>query len=194
MKTYCILLLCFLSVGLLSANPTIVPNDNLDNKLYNTIRNDWQSPTMDNIMKATEHGSGLGGLALGNLAVFYFGGEKERQTAKLATTSWAGAATTTLLLKAIINRERPENHNHSRWNSSFPSGHTANWFALATVYSAKYPNLTIPLYGSGILVGISRIYLGEHYPSDVLAGAVLGVGFGYLTLKLEKQLKKIPFF
>jgi undecaprenyl-diphosphatase len=148
---------------------------------------------MDNIMKVTEYGSSPTGLALGNLSVFYFGGEKEHKNAKLAITSWAGAFATTALLKGIVNRERPEHQHSSRWDSSFPSGHTSSWFALATVYSAKYPRYAIPLYGAGVLVGLSRIYLGEHYPSDVLVGAVVGIGVGYLTLKLEKQLQKIPF-
>ena len=144
-------------------------------------------------MKVTEYASSPTGLALGNLSVFYFGEGKEHKVAKLAVTSWAGTFVTTLLIKGIVNRQRPEGQLESRWNSSFPSGHTSSWFALATVYSVKYPKYAIPLYGAGVLVGLSRIYLGQHYPSDILAGAVIGIGVGYLTLKLEKQLQKIPF-
>jgi membrane-associated phospholipid phosphatase len=149
---------------------------------------------MDNIMKGVEYGSSPIALAGGNLAVLYFGGEKEDKAAKIALTSSAGASITTILLKTVFNRERPENQDVPRYSSSFPSGHTASWFALATVYSAKYHKYAIPLYSAGVLVGLSRIYLGEHHPSDVLAGAVLGIGIGYLTLKLEKQLNKLPFF
>ena len=145
-------------------------------------------------MKVTEYGSSGTALALGNLSVFYFGGEKEHEVGKLAVTSWVGAAATGIILKSIFNRERPDNQTSPRWNSSFPSGHTLSYFSLATVYSAKYPKYAIPLYGFGVMVGLSRVYLGEHYPSDVLAGAALGIGIGYLTLKLEKQLKKLPFF
>lgn len=145
-------------------------------------------------MKVTEYASSPTGLALGNLTVFYFGGEKEHEVGKLAVTSWVGAAATGIILKSIFNRERPDNQTSLRWNSSFPSGHTLSYFSLATVYSAKYPKYAIPLYGFGVIVGLSRVYLGEHYPSDVLAGAVLGIGIGCLTLKLEKQLKKLPFF
>lgn len=166
---------------------------NLDQSIYQMISQDWQSPTMDKIMKAPEYLSNPLVLAGGNLAIFYFGGERESHTAKLAVTSWAGTALTTFMLKSAFNRERPE-RDSPRYNSSFPSGHTANWFSLATVYSAKYPKYAIPLYTAGLLVGLSRIYQGEHYPSDVLAGAAIGIGFGYLTLKLEKQLKKLPFF
>jgi undecaprenyl-diphosphatase len=61
---------------------------------------------------------------------------------------------------------------------------------MAVVYADKYPKLTIPLYSFGILVGLSRIYQGQHYPSDVLAGAILGWASGFLTLKLEKKLNR----
>ncbi|MCX8015675.1 MAG: phosphatase PAP2 family protein [candidate division WOR-3 bacterium] len=191
MKIKHILGLFFLYCVLSWLNPVTA---NIDQSIYHTIHHDWQSNTMDKIMQTTEHLSGATALSLANLSVVYFGGERECQNAKLAITAWTGAFTTTLLLKGIINRERPEGQQTSRWNSSFPSGHTANYFSLATVYSAKYPKLAIPLYGFGVLVGLSRIYLGEHYPSDVLAGAAIGIGFGYLTLKLEKQISKLPFF
>ncbi len=145
-------------------------------------------------MKTIEYGSNPSAYALGNLAVFYFGGEKERRVTKLAVSSWLGAFAVTTLTKGIVNRERPEHQVVSRWDSSFPSGHTSSYFAFATVYSAKYPKWAIPLYSYGVLIGLSRVYLGEHYPSDVLAGAVIGIGIGYLTLKLEKQLQKLSFF
>lgn len=179
------------SVLIISFCLTTVDADNIDQSLYNTIRNNWQSRTMDNLMIGVEYISSPVGLALGNLAVFYFGNEKEHNVARLAITSWAGASATGIILKGIFNRQRPENQQTSRWNSSFPSGHTLSYFSLATVYSAKYHKLAIPLYGFGVMVGLSRIYLGEHYPSDVLAGAVLGVGIGYLTLKLEKNFQKL---
>lgn len=57
---------------------------------------------------------------------------------------------------------------------SFPSGHTAAAFLMATILSGMIPVLTIPLFIWATLVGISRIYLGVHYPTDVMMGMVLG--------------------
>jgi membrane-associated phospholipid phosphatase len=59
--------------------------------------------------------------------------------------------------------------------ASFPSGHTTTAFALATVLSLWYPGGRWVWGGFAVLVGWSRIALGSHFPSDVLAGAVLGV-------------------
>ena len=63
---------------------------------------------------------------------------------------------------------------------SFPSGHTTASFALAVSLSLYFPGLSIIFIFLAILVGLSRIYLGVHYPSDVFIGAVIGILFSYL--------------
>lgn len=65
-------------------------------------------------------------------------------------------------------------------SSSFPSNHAANAFALATLFRAFYPKMTIVFYALAAVVGFSRIYLGDHYLLDVLAGALLGTALGLL--------------
>lgn len=57
---------------------------------------------------------------------------------------------------------------------SFPSGHTLHAVAFALLLSAAYPAWAAPLWGFAALVSLSRVVLGLHYPSDVLAGAALG--------------------
>ena len=65
---------------------------------------------------------------------------------------------------------------------SFPSGHTAGAFLMATVASSFLPVLSIPAFIIAALVGLSRIYNGVHYPGDVLAGMCLGFFSARLSL------------
>ena len=66
---------------------------------------------------------------------------------------------------------------------SFPSGHTAGAFIMATLLSAFYSIVCIPAYFLAGLVGFSRIYNGVHYTSDVLAGMVLGISCAKIGLR-----------
>jgi undecaprenyl-diphosphatase len=67
---------------------------------------------------------------------------------------------------------------------SFPSGHTAGAFLAAVQVSSLVPATAAPLFVTAALVGLSRIYNGVHYPSDVAAGALLGAASGLLGLAL----------
>ena len=65
---------------------------------------------------------------------------------------------------------------------SFPSGHTSSSFAAATAIYAMNRKWGIVAYVFAVLMGISRLYLGVHFPTDVLAGAVIGFVMARLTL------------
>jgi membrane-associated phospholipid phosphatase len=99
-------------------------------------------------------------------------------------------------LKYSFQRERPFNANPhivaagSGGSPSFPSGHTSAAFASATSLTIAYPKwyVAVPAFTWAASVGYSRMYLGVHYPSDVLAGAVIGAGSAWLTHKANKWL------
>jgi membrane-associated phospholipid phosphatase len=100
-------------------------------------------------------------------------------------------------LKYTINRQRPYdayptiiNPYNIETDASFPSGHTSTAFALATSLSMQNKKwyVVIPAFAWATSVGYSRMYLGEHYPSDVFAGAAIGIGSAYLSNWLTKKL------
>jgi membrane-associated phospholipid phosphatase len=104
----------------------------------------------------------------------------------------------TAALKYSINRDRPyvtypDITKKSKGGSpSFPSGHTSSAFATATSVSLAYPKWYIiaPSFTWASAVGYSRMHLGVHYPSDVLAGAIVGAGSAWLTYEINKKLDK----
>ena len=102
----------------------------------------------------------------------------------------------TLAVKYPINRTRPFitypdiTKKSAAGSPSFPSGHTSSAFALATSLTLSYPKwyIIVPVYSWAGTVAFSRMYLGVHYPSDVLAGALVGAGSAWLTHYINKKL------
>ena len=100
------------------------------------------------------------------------------------------------LIKNYFGRLRPQfllpdailPYDFSR-SFSFPSGHAAIAFALSYVLGKIDRKRKVFYYFLAILISFSRIYLGKHYPSDVVGGAVLGFLIGVVSLKIAKLLK-----
>jgi membrane-associated phospholipid phosphatase len=75
--------------------------------------------------------------------------------------------------------------------SSFPSGHAATSFACALVLARFAPRLTIPLFILAALIAFSRVYVGVHYPFDVLAGTALGLAVATALPRLLGALRRL---
>lgn len=103
-----------------------------------------------------------------------------------------------VLLKNLVGRVRPydllEGLNPligKQWDPSFPSGHTGSSFAAAWVLYRRLPAyFGIPALILAGLIGISRLYVGVHYPTDVLFGLVSGIGSGWIALELMSLVGK----
>lgn len=97
-------------------------------------------------------------------------------------------------LKHLIGRSRPFEEaigaiqRSDAGGYSFPSNHSLNMFCMAIFLSYFFPRFKYVFFTVAILIGLSRIYNGVHYPSDVLGGAVIGTVIGYAGAKLTNLL------
>jgi undecaprenyl-diphosphatase len=152
--------------------------------------NRWRAPRWFRywMIAATRMGDGWLWCGLGTMLLVYGGPQK------FAAIGAAGAAAifgilVFKLLKELSQRSRPcqlEPHCWSRVlppdRFSFPSGHTMTAFSIALVVSYFYPSLEGTLFFVAFSIAVSRIVLGMHFLSDVLAGIVLGVALGCASI------------
>ena len=164
-----------------------------DHSLMRRI-NRWPAPRWIRIwmMCATRGGDGWLWYGMG-LVVLLFGGPDRFLALAAAGAAAAGGITLFLRLKKATGRKRPcalEPHCWARLlppdQFSFPSGHTITAFAVAVSLSMFYPSLTLGLLFCAFSVALSRILLGMHFLSDVLAGAVIGSTIAWASVWLVR--------
>jgi len=97
------------------------------------------------------------------------------------------------IIRYVLPKPRPFVENHvnllvDRVNQfAFPSGHAAFFFAIATVVYFYNKKAGILFFLAGFLISISRVFSGIHWPSDILAGALVGILSGYLLIMIFKK-------
>lgn len=120
--------------------------------------------------------------------------EKKREYIPLLWISFFTAVLVAILFKLAIARARPFDLIKTipllgLIDYSFPSGHATVTFAVLPILDREFPKIKWFWIGFVLLVAFSRIYTLEHYLSDVIAGALIGYGIGFLFIKAEERFK-----
>ncbi len=117
--------------------------------------------------------------------------------------AWLFSGIVAQVIKRTWDRPRPSNlagalvaADERIFSKSFPSGHSCTTAAIAMVLTVvfwkRYPGVVLGAWMVTLLVMLSRVYRGVHYPSDVLAGAVIGALCGYLAMVWWRQRRRVP--
>lgn len=145
-------------------------------------------PSMTQALRAMTHLGDGQSLSFLGLVLLLADTEPTRRLAWLLLLGAGGATALTQLVKRASKRRRP-NISIRGFTAlvqspdafSFPSGHTAASVALAVAWAGEGSGLGVLMSVFAGLVGFSRVYLGVHYPLDVMAGALLGLAAGGLA-------------
>jgi len=149
--------------------------------------------------------TGLGGVAVLSLVTFAVAGylhlRKKRAAMLLVLVATLGGLLLSTGLKRVIHRDRPDivPHLSMVYTSSFPSGHSmlsaSVYLTLGALLARLEQGRVIKIYVLGVamiltlLVGVSRVYMGVHYPTDVLAGWTAGLVWALICWFVARQLQ-----
>ena len=178
--------------GILNYNTTLfyTINGSMDNSVFNIIM-----PILTNF-------GSLIAWSLVCILIFIFGGRFGKKVAILGLLALFLSSAAVLVLKYIIAEPRPFlvlNHVHLLTienDYSFPSGHAAASFAAAVAIGKKYSfiikrksyKLIYPLLAFATVIGFSRVYIGVHYPLDVIFGAAIGIISALAVIRFEDKI------
>jgi undecaprenyl-diphosphatase len=165
---------------------------------HNLMRrvNRWPAPRWIRVWMicATRGGDGWLWYGMGLIILLFGGSDRFPAVASGALAAGVGIALF-LRLKRATKRKRPNTFEPHCWAKllppdqfSFPSGHTITAFAVAVSLSMFYPTLAVGLLFCAMSVAASRILLGMHFLSDVLAGAAIGTTLAYLSVHAVRLL------
>jgi membrane-associated phospholipid phosphatase len=177
--------------------------DNFDCRLFRSINNS-RSPLKTKVLNTFDNSMLPVALMLPPTLFIYSRVKRntyDENSAYLLFTSEFANFAVTFGIKTFFKRARPLNalnNVHSKGVPildvySFPSGHTSTSFAMATMFALRYPaypQVYAPMFAWGLIIAYARPYFGMHYPSDLLAGAIIGSGSSILVYSLRKELFK----
>ena len=180
MKKKYLILGMFLIIGLI-----------FDKQILNTVSN-LRLDLLNNLMiKLDTYFSEI--IVVGLSSLFFLFKKNKRKLIIPLLSSFILVAIITFSLKYLIARPRPLIDSLiSSSSPSFPSGHTSFIFTPLAFFNKEYPSIKWAWLGLAILVAFSRMYLGVHYFSDIIAGTIVGVGVGnfFIHTNLIKNIIK----
>ena len=141
--------------------------------------------------------AGIVWFIIGAYLVFKEESKDHRLFIPLGVAAGLAWSITELILKPVVARLRPSSALDAATviggfplGYSFPSGHATFAFALAVILAYKEPKWKKGLYLLACAISLSRIYLGHHYPIDVIVGGLLGWGIGQGVVRWYKDISK----
>lgn len=172
----------------------------LDEALFFWINNGWACPALDALMSLASVAGDAGMWTLFGLTAILFWDKAGRlRMALLFLAAMAVGGASLVAVKAIVDRDRPMERFKEEirlgraeiraplrplFARSFPSGHSQAAFTAAAFFALSYRRHRALLYAAAAAVALSRVYLGAHFPLDILAGAALGWAAAWLVWKI----------
>ncbi len=162
-----------------------------DRWLLLKINRDWTAPSLDAVLPVLTDLHKIPwfayGVAPAVLALWLWRGRKHalKVLVVAALAMGAGDLLAYRVIKPLVARPRPSQpwvpveRRAPGSGNGFPSNHAVNMGAAASVLTVAYPGGAFAFWGVALLVAYSRVYVGVHYPGDVIAGLLLGAAIGW---------------
>ena len=160
------------------------------------IQNNFRTPVLDPVMVFITHLCNGAFIWIALIVLLLIMKKTRRMGIACTSALLLNVTIANLIIKNLVGRIRPydmieglELIIERQWDSSFPSGHTASSFAVAFAFFLKAPKkYGIPALVLAALIGFSRLYVGVHYPSDVLCGMIIGMLSAFIAVKVTDRV------
>jgi undecaprenyl-diphosphatase len=177
--------------------------DVVDRRIVTWVKSLNSPDWFDEIMRDCTAFGGIFVLTLTTLAIiFYFLAKRLYHAAGFLALTVGGAFVISMTLKWFFNRPRPDIIPHGSYvmTTSFPSGHAmlsaVVYLTLGSLLARLVPTRVVKVYFIGVamlltlLIGVSRVYMGVHYPTDVLAGWTGGLIWALIVWLVARSLQR----